>query len=200
MEEAPVKKRRSAILLVLPLLILLLAAAFYLLQHGGSQSLSAAKAEPHTASPSQDSKAIAPVPDPPASAVAPVQSAPATMPTDIKDWVQAWAAAMSTPDVQAQIAFYAPTLDRYFLTPNVSREQLLKDKQAEIDGRKGVWTLKAENVVVQKQTPTNTVVYLDKHIVVKLPSSTIREERLKAQLKLKMVDGEWKIISERTIG
>ena len=122
------------------------------------------------------------------------------MPTDIKAWVQAWAAAISTRDVQAQLAFYATPLDRYFLTPNVSREQLLKNKQAEIDDRKGLWTFKAEDLVVERQTPKTAVVYLNKHIIVKLPSSTIQEERIKAQLKLKMVDGEWKITSERTVG
>lgn len=122
------------------------------------------------------------------------------MPKDIKAWVQVWAAAISTRDVQHQLSFYATPLDRYFLTPDVSSEQLLKDKQAEIDDRKGVWTLKAEDVVVQKETATNAVVVLIKHVTEELPSSRVREERIKAQLKLKLVDGSWKITSERTIG
>jgi ketosteroid isomerase-like protein len=203
MEAAPSRKRRSAILLVLPLLILILAAAVYWMQHRrASQNLSAAMPEEHTASTSMENKAAAPapVPTPPAIAVTPPQPAPAAMPTDIKAWVQAWAAAMRTRDVQAQLAFYATPLDRYFLTSNVSRAQLLKDKQADIDNRKGLWTFKAEDLVVERQTPTKAVVYLNKHIIVELPSSTIREERIKAQLKLKMVDGEWKITSERTVG
>jgi ketosteroid isomerase-like protein len=196
MRVAPARKKRSAILLLLPLLLILLAAAGYLLEHRrASQSLFAAKPEENIASTPVENKVIAPAP-----ATAPTPPPPAATPTDVKDWVQAWAAAMRTRDVQAQLAFYATPLDRYFLTPNVGREQLMKDKQAEIDDRKGVWTFKAENVVVQKQTSTNAVVYLNKHIIAELPSSTIREERLKAQLKLKMVDGEWKIISERTIG
>ena len=205
-EAVPVRKRRSAILLVLPLLLILLAAAVYLLQHPRSfESLFAAKAERHAASAAVENKVVAPTPPAPAvtqapPAPAPAQPAPAAMPTDVKKWVQAWAAAMSTRDVQAQLAFYATPLDRYFLTPNVSREQLLKDKQAEIDDRKGVWTFKAEDVVVERPTPTRAVVYLNKHILVELPSSTTREERIKAQLKLKMVDGEWKITSERTVG
>lgn len=200
-EAAPVRKRRSAILLVLPLLLILLAAAVYLLQHPHSfQSLFAAKAEEHAASTAVEKKVVAPAPAVQASAATPAPPAPAAMPTDVKAWVQAWAAAMSTRDVQAQLAFYATPLDRYFLTPNVSREQLLKNKQAEIDDRKGVWTFKAEDVVVERPTPTRAVVYLNKHIIVELPSSTIQEERIKAQLKLKMVDGEWKITSERTIG
>jgi len=201
MEAAPVSKRRSAILLVLPLLILVLAVAFYLLQHHrASQDLFAAKPERPTASASAENKAAAPAPTPPASAATPAPPTPAATPTDIKAWVQAWAAAMSTRDVQTQLSFYATPLDRYFLTPNVSREQLLKNKQAEIDDRKGVWTLRAEDLVVERQTPKTAVVYLNKHITIELPSSATREERIKAQLKLKMVDGEWKITSERTVG
>jgi ketosteroid isomerase-like protein len=198
-DEEPVRKKRSALLWVLPLLLLLLlAAAFYLLHHRGDvQGLFGGNAEGHAASISVEHPAATPAPVPTTASVA--TPAPAAMPTDVKEWVQAWAAAMRTRDAQAQLAFYATPLDRYFLTPNVSKEQLLKDKQAEIDDRKGVWTFKAEDVVVKSQTATSAVVYLVKHIIVELPSSTMREQRLKAQLKLKMVDGEWKIISERTI-
>ncbi|MDW5267620.1 MULTISPECIES: hypothetical protein [Acidobacteriaceae] len=201
MEAAPTKRRQSAILLVLPLLLLLLAAAIYFLQRPhSSQSLYTAKPEGHTASASVENQAAAPVPDPPATAVAPPQPVPAAMPTDIKAWVQAWAAAIRTRDVQSQLSFYATPLDRYFLTPDVSREQLLNDKQVEIDNRKGLWTFKAEDVVVQKKTAASAVVTLIKHIIVELPSSVIQEQRIKAQLKLKLVDGSWKITSERTIG
>lgn len=198
MEASPARKARAAMLWILPLLILLLPAAYVLLRHHAVQSLFAANTAEHVASAAVEHRAETPVP--PVAAPTPPQPVPAAMPTDIKDWVQAWAAAMNTSDVQAQLAFYATPLDRYFLTPNVTRDQLLKDKQAEIDDRKGVWTFKAENVVVQQQTPSHAVVVLIKHITVKLPPSTIHEQRLKAQLKLKMVDGEWKIVSERTIG
>ncbi len=122
------------------------------------------------------------------------------MPRDIKAWVEAWAAAMGTSDVESQLSFYATPLDRYFLSAGVSKEQLLKDKQSEIDSRKGPITFKAEKVVVEKETPTNAVVTLIKHITVELPSSTIEEQHLKTQLKLKLVDGGWKITSERIIG
>ena len=199
-DASSAKRRRSAILLLLPLLVLLLAAASYLQHRYSTPSSSPAEAASNTASVTMTNKAAAPTPAPPVAVVTPVEPAPAVMPTDIKAWVQTWAAAISTRDVQTQLGFYETPLNRYFLTPNVSREQLLKNKQAEIDGRKGVWTLRAEDVVVQKRTSTNAVVFLTKHITVELPSSTTREERIKAQLKLKMVDGEWKITSERTVG
>lgn len=199
-EAASVKRRRSAILLLLPLLVLLLAAAGYLWNRRSAQGLLAAGPASNSANRTVEHKAAAPALTLPASVSTPAQALSVATPKDIKAWVQTWAAAISTRDVQTQLGFYETPLNRYFLTPNVSREQLLKNKQAEIDGRKGVWTLRAEDVVVQKRTSTNAVVFLTKHITVELPSSTTREERIKAQLKLKMVDGAWKIISERTVG
>lgn len=199
-EAASVKRRRSAILLLLPLLVLLLAAAGYLWNRRSAQGLLAAGPASNSANRTVEHKAAAPALTLPASISTPAQALSVATPKDIKAWVQTWAAAISTRDVQTQLGFYETPLNRYFLTPNVSREQLLKNKQAEIDGRKGVWTLRAEDVVVQKRTSTNAVVFLTKHITVELPSSTTREERIKAQLKLKMVDGAWKITSERTVG
>jgi ketosteroid isomerase-like protein len=200
MEAAPASRKRSATLWLLPILVALLVAVGYFLQHRqSSQDLFASTPATDTSSASAESKAAAPAPPSPSPSTTPAQTVPAAMPKDIKAWVQAWADAINTRDVPYQLSFYATPVDRYFLTPNVSREHLLKDKQAEIDDRKGTWTLKAEDVDVQKETATNAVVVLIKHITVELPASPVRQERLKAQLKLKLVDGSWKITSERTI-
>jgi anti-sigma28 factor (negative regulator of flagellin synthesis) len=108
---------------------------------------------------------------------------------------------MRTRDPEAQVSFYADPVNRYFLTPNVSKSALLREKQADIESRNGLWTFKAEKVEIQRQSESNAVVLLTKHITVKPPSSSsIREQRIKTQLKLKIVDGNWKIISERTLG
>jgi hypothetical protein len=121
-------------------------------------------------------------------------------PKDIKTWVAKWAAVMSTGDAEAQVSFYTDPVNRYFLRSDVSRDQLLRTKQSEIEGRRGLWTIKAEDVVIDQQTGAKAVIRLRKHVIVKLPSSSIREERIKTQLKLKLIDGSWKIISERTLG
>lgn len=200
-EEVADKKRRSAMLLLLPVLVVLLIAAGYFVQRrAASQSLSAAKPEVQATAPSAPVAKESPAPSALAESAQPAQPAPAEMPSDIKAWVELWAAAMGTSNIESQLSFYETPLNRYFLNAGVSKEQLLKDKQSEIDNRKGPLTFKAEKVVVEKQTPTNAVVTLIKHITVQLPSSTIEEQHIKTQLKLKLVDGGWKIISERTIG
>jgi hypothetical protein len=123
-----------------------------------------------------------------------------TSPEDIKVWVEKWAAAMSTGDPQEQISFYADPVDRYFLNGNVSRNQLLRDKQAEIADRSGLLAFKAEDVVIDHRTESKIVMRLLKHIIIKSPSASIREQRIKTQLKLTLIDGKWKITSERTLG
>lgn len=197
MEDVPAKRRWPAVLL---LLILLLGGGGYFLRHRYSfQSLYASMSGGQAASTAVKENAaanIAPSTPPLTNSEPP---APAEMPRDIKAWVEVWAAAMRTGDAQAQMAFYATPLNRYFLTPDVSREQLLKDKQSEIESRQGVWTFKAEHVVVENETPTSAVVVFIKHIIVGLPSSAIKEQHIKTQLKLKLVDGNWKITSERAI-
>lgn len=195
MEAEPARKKRSAILFLLPILIVLLIAAGYFLQHPQLlQGLFPSTTATHTPS-APAAKKVAP----PAPVATPAPPAPAATPKDIKAWIQVWVEAINTRDVPSQLAFYDTPLDRYFLASNVSKERLIKDKQAEIDDRKGVWTLKAEDIDVQKQTATNAVVVLIKDITAEVPGSPVRQERLKAQLKLKLVDGSWEITSERTI-
>ena len=121
-------------------------------------------------------------------------------PEDIKVWVEEWSAAMRTRDAEAQVSFYADPVDRYFLTPGVSRKELLREKQSDIESRNGLWAFKAEDVIIQRQTGSSAIVLLTKHIMIKSPSSSIREQHIKTQLKLKLVDGNWKITSERTLG
>lgn len=134
-------------------------------------------------------------------------SAPATaarppavqLPQDVKDWVKAWAAALRTRDARAQVSFYADPVDRYLLNSNVDKGQLLKDKQAEIEKREGSWTVDAEDVVVASQTASDAVVRLTKHITQEAPPGIIREWHIRTQLKLKRIDGNWKITAEQTL-
>lgn len=123
----------------------------------------------------------------------------AQLPQDVKGWVKDWAAALRTRDARAQASFYADPVDRYLLNSNVDKGQLLKDKQAEIEKRQGSWTVDAENVVVASQTPSDAVVRLTKHITQEAPPGIIREWHIRTQLKLKRIDGNWKITAEQTL-
>ena len=199
MKASPAEHKRSVLLPLTLLAALILLCIGYLLQHrnpGGN--LFSLKNVTQHAAPDTDQLAATQSSSPPAQSSQPPTTAG---PEDIRAWVEDWAAAMRTSDAKAQVSFYADPLSRYFLTPNVSRSELLREKQSDIESRGGLWTFKAENVQIQRQSESNAVVLLTKHITVKPPSSSsIREQRIKTQLKLKIVDGNWKIISERTLG
>jgi ketosteroid isomerase-like protein len=199
MKPNPAEHRRSARLpLTLLAVLILVCTGYLLLRQDLVGNLFSLKNSTQHAAPDADQPAATQSSSPSAQSSHPPTTAG---PEDIRAWVEDWAAAMRTSDAEAQVSFYADPLNRYFLTPNVSRSELLREKKSDIESRGGLWTFKAENVQIQRQSESNAIVLLTKHITVKPPSSSsIREQRIKTQLKLKIVNGNWKIISERTLG
>jgi hypothetical protein len=121
----------------------------------------------------------------------------ATNSADLKLWLQNWAASMRTRDANAQAAFYADTLDRYLNQRNVSREAVLRDREATNRMRKGLWTVKMEDVVIERQTGSEAEVRLVKHFMDEQETSEILESFVPTRLTLKRLNGEWKITSEQ---
>ncbi len=129
----------------------------------------------------------------------PQSSGTSNNPKDLKAWVGSWAAAMRTRNPQIQVSFYAAPVDRYFLRANVSREELFKEKQSDIQGREGLWTLKADYVIVLQETPNTAIVRFTKHIIVESTSESIQERYSRTQLRLRLINGNWKITAEQTL-
>jgi hypothetical protein len=121
----------------------------------------------------------------------------ATSSAELKLWLQNWAASMRTKDANAQAAFYADTLDRYLNQRNVSREAVLRDREATNRMRKGLWTVKMEDVVIERQTGSEAEVRLVKHFMDEQETSEILESFVPTRLTLKRLNGEWKITSEQ---
>ena len=118
-------------------------------------------------------------------------------PDDPGEVVKQWENAMQSRDAAAQAAFYADPVGRYFLRNNVGRDAVLADKQAEIDKRKGSWTIKMDRVKVERQGDGATV-SLVKHFTARGEGES--EWFIPTQLKLKREDGRWRIVSERALG
>jgi ketosteroid isomerase-like protein len=143
--------------------------------------------------------------------VAATNPAPATLPQpvpepprpgaveDPAEVVKQWEQAMQSRDAAAQAAFYADTVERYFLRNNVGRDAVQADKQAEIDKRKGSWTMKMDRVKVFRSGDLATV-GLVKHFTVQQEGEPASEWFVPTQLKLKREDGRWRIVSERALG
>jgi ketosteroid isomerase-like protein len=118
---------------------------------------------------------------------------------DPAEVVKKWERAMQSRDAAAQAAFYADTVGRYFLRNNVRNDAVLADKQAEIDQRKGSWTIKMDRVKVDRQGDAVTV-SLVKHFTMQGNGEPASEWFVPTQLKLKHEDGQWRIVSERALG
>jgi hypothetical protein len=140
-----------------------------------------------------------------AAEIAPAKPAPlpestsesATNSAELKLWLQNWAASMRTKDANAQAAFYADTLDRYLNQRNVGRDVVLRDREATNRMRKGLWTVKMEDVVIERQTDSEAEVRLVKHFMDEQETSEILESFVPTRLTLKRLNGEWKITSEQ---
>jgi hypothetical protein len=121
---------------------------------------------------------------------------PAVQAADIRVWLENWAAAMRTRNASAQAAFYADTVNEYVGKSDVSNDAVLKDREATIHMRKGLWTVKMEKVVIERQTKSEADVQLVKHFIDEPVPSEIVESFVPTRLTLKRLDGSWKITSE----
>ncbi|WP_158941957.1 hypothetical protein [Granulicella sp. S190] len=128
------------------------------------------------------------------SEVEPVTSGP-----ELKQWLQSWAAAMRTRDANAQAAFYADTLDRYLNQRKVGKGAVLRDREATNRMRKGLWTVKMEDIVIERKTSTQAEVKLVKHFIDEPEQAEIQESFVPSRLTLKRIDGRWKITSEQDL-
>jgi Ketosteroid isomerase homolog len=164
-----------------------------------------ADASPVTVSAMTSTPVSAPLPASTTAAAPTTASAPEPKPSlpsesdDPAEVVKQWEQAMQSRDAAAQAAFYANTVERYFLRNNVGKDAVLADKQAEIDQRKGSWTIKMDRVKVDRQGDAATV-SLVKHFTMQGDGDRASEWFVPTQLKLKHEDGQWRIVSERALG
>ena len=118
---------------------------------------------------------------------------------DPKKWIENWAETLKGMDAGAQAAYYADPVDKYFLRYNVSRADVMAARQDAISTRKSGWIQRLDDVVVAQQTDTTARILFVKYIA-SGEGTAITEQRLPTQIKLKRIDGQWRIVSEQTLG
>jgi ketosteroid isomerase-like protein len=157
----------------------------------------------------EDNAPAAQVQPPPAALPQRAHAQPAAEPVPLKEpgsaedpglVIKDWELAARSRDAAAQAAFYADPVERYFLRRNLSRDQVVAEKQAAIDKRKGVWTVKMERVDLTRHGDTSTRVRLVKHFTVRENGETVSEWFVPSQLQLVRANGKWQITSERDLG
>ena len=106
---------------------------------------------------------------------------------------------MRSRDPVAQASFYADPVDQYINRKNVSNAVLVADKRADIGRRHGAWTFSANDIVVENRTPTDATLRLVKHYMILTGASQPSEIFVKTRMQLKVIDGQWKIVSEEEL-
>jgi ketosteroid isomerase-like protein len=157
----------------------------------------------------EDNAPTAQVQPPPAALRQSAPAQPATEPISPKEpgsnedpalVIKDWELAARSRDAAAQAAFYADPVERYFLRHNLSRDQVVAEKQAAIDKRKGIWTVKMERVNLTRKGGTSAKVSLVKHYMVRENGQTVSEWFVPSLLQLARAAGKWQITSERDLG
>jgi ketosteroid isomerase-like protein len=118
--------------------------------------------------------------------------------SDPKVWLESWADAMRGQDANAQALFYADPVEHYALKSNVSNADVWLDKKNAIQSRPKVWTVNLEDVVIEPRPDESLRVRLTKHYTsAQVEGGKVSERYIHSQLKLKKIDGQWKITSEQ---
>jgi len=110
-----------------------------------------------------------------------------------------WELAQRSTDVNTQTAYYAVPVEQYMWRHNVNRHDLQAMKQQELARRRGLWTVKMEDVNIQRKDGEADVT-LVKHIMEQPQNGgKVRERLVHTELTLKNSLGIWWITSEKEI-
>jgi ketosteroid isomerase-like protein len=118
---------------------------------------------------------------------------------DPRVWLESWADAMRGQDASAQASFYADPVEHYALKSNVSNADVWLDKQNAIQSRPKEWTVKFEDIVVEPRPDGSMRVRLTKHATSQTDGGRVSDQSIHSQLKLRKIDGQWKITSEQNL-
>ncbi|HEY6412450.1 MAG TPA: hypothetical protein VIX42_02105 [Edaphobacter sp.] len=120
--------------------------------------------------------------------------------SDPRVWLESWAEALRGQDAGEQASFYADPVDHYARKSNVSNADVWLDKKTAIQSRPKVWTVNLENVVVEPRPDESLRVRLTKHYTsAQSDGGRVSDQVVHSQLKLRKIDGQWKIVSEQNL-
>lgn len=118
---------------------------------------------------------------------------------DLNAWLLNWAEAVQSHDPERQTAFYADPVDWYFRTQHVGQAALLQAMRTAAKNSNAASTLKVENISIVRQSDDTASVLLMKHFTVRSEKYAPYDQLQWAQLKVKRVGGDWKIVEEHTM-
>jgi ketosteroid isomerase-like protein len=118
---------------------------------------------------------------------------------DLRRWLEQWAASERTRDAKTQASFYADDVYPYLSINHATRDTVYQNKLDAIQNRKGLWTLKLEDISIQTETPYSASVLLKKLVMAQTDSVRVDEHRTSSFLTLKRSPNGWQITGERNL-
>lgn len=125
------------------------------------------------------------------------KTAASAVPTGVKTLLDKWIASTRDHDVRANLECYAPQVDSYYLKRQLSRDDMLREKQRQFQTIGPVHRLGLENVQFTQVGPDRAVVLFDKNWAFGDRNPFSGAER--GQLNLRNIGGAWKIAGEREL-
>lgn len=133
------------------------------------------------------------------SGASPVTAAGGQAESQITDMLAAWASASARNDPAAESAFYAPTVDRYFLRRDVSRDFVLREKQDYRRRGNTMQSFKVSDVAIEYPSASKAVVTLTKWWSVTGPQQTGAPHSTRSRLWLDHMPEGWRITGEQDL-
>lgn len=123
---------------------------------------------------------------------------------DVRSLLQGWVDASTSEDPSGTAMFYAPTSVHYFLQPSVDRAFIINDRRKQYEMKGRPVSFKLNNVEITYDPDGTAVVSFQKQISFSTSEGTVGEtgdssdlSATRSVLKIRNIEGDWKIISER---
>ena len=188
-QPSRVKALLSVIAAILALAVLVSANS--LLRHGGDDSPVAAP-PPVPIVVTEADRAPTPV-----QKSAPADQAASSLPDNVKTLLDKWVISTRKRDIQANLDCYAPFVENYYTKRQLSRPDMLREKQRQFATIGPVRRFELDNVQFTPLGSDRAVLLFDKHWAFGDKNPFSGAER--AQLSLRNVAGTWKISGEREL-
>jgi hypothetical protein len=124
---------------------------------------------------------------------------PAPRETNVRRWLEAWAASQRTRDAKMQASFYASHVSPYLNQSAANWAAVYRSKQDAIHDRKGLWTFDIKDISIHQRDRNTVSVHLKKHVMAQAGSVLVSEEFIPSHLTLSRTGGVWHITGEQDL-
>jgi serine/threonine protein kinase len=117
--------------------------------------------------------------------------------TAVRGVLDRWAALSRSGDIESQSQLYAPRLERFFNSRNVSRDWVQRRRLSSRRRLGDVTTFDLSNIQINANDPDRATATFDK--TWEYEGQTRYSAKMQSELGFRKIDGDWSIVSERDL-